>query len=67
LRHEDLHNSYTSPNIIRRIISRRMKKARHLACMGANKNAYRAFMGEAEGKRSLGDLGVSGRIMQNGS
>jgi hypothetical protein len=34
LRNEDLHNLYSSPDIIKKIKSRRMKCARHVARMG---------------------------------
>jgi hypothetical protein len=32
--HEELHNQYASPNIIRAIKSRRAKLAGHVACTG---------------------------------
>jgi len=34
LHNEDLHNLYTSPNIVTVIESRRMRLADHVACMG---------------------------------
>jgi hypothetical protein len=34
LRNEELHNLYTSPNVIRMIKLRRMRWARHVARMG---------------------------------
>jgi hypothetical protein len=34
LRNEELHNLYSSPNIIRMIMSRRMRRAGHVARMG---------------------------------
>jgi hypothetical protein len=40
LHSEELHNLYTSPNIIRVIKSTRMKWAGHVACMGEMRNAY---------------------------
>jgi hypothetical protein len=51
---EELHNLYSSPDIIRMIKSRRMRWAGHVARMGANRNAYRALVGRPEGKRPLG-------------
>jgi len=36
LHNKELHNWYTSPNIIRVIISRRMRRARHVTCMGVH-------------------------------
>jgi hypothetical protein len=51
LHNEDLHNLYSSPNIIRMIKSRRMRWAEHVARMGKTRNAYRILV---EGKRPLG-------------
>jgi hypothetical protein len=45
LHNEELHNWYSSPNIIRMIKSRRMRLAGHVACMEENRNAYSIFMG----------------------
>jgi hypothetical protein len=54
LHNEELHNLYSSPNIIRMIKARRMRWARHVARMGAKRNAYRILVGKPEGKRPLG-------------
>jgi hypothetical protein len=54
LRNVELHNLYSSPNMIRMIKSRRMKWAGHVARMGETKNAYRILVGKPEGKRPLG-------------
>jgi hypothetical protein len=54
LRNEELHNLYSSPNIIRMIKSRRVKWAGHVAQMGETRNAYRILVGKPEGKRPLG-------------
>jgi hypothetical protein len=51
---EELHNLYSSPNIIRMIKARRMRWAEHVARMWAKRNAYRIFVGKPEGKRPLG-------------
>jgi hypothetical protein len=48
LHNEELHNLYSSPNIIRR-----MRWARHVAWMGET-NVYRILVGKPEGKRLLG-------------
>jgi hypothetical protein len=53
LHNEELHNLYSSPNIIRMIKSRRMRWAGHVARMGENRNAYRILVGKPEGKRPL--------------
>jgi hypothetical protein len=37
---EELHNLYSSPNIIRMIKSRRIRWAGHVARMGKKRNAY---------------------------
>jgi hypothetical protein len=54
LHNEELHNLYSSPNIIRMIKSRRMRWAGHVARMGEKRNAYRILVGKLEGKRPLG-------------
>jgi hypothetical protein len=54
LHNEELHNLYSSPNIIRMIKSRRMRWAGHIAHMGEKRNAYRILVGKPEGKRPLG-------------
>jgi hypothetical protein len=53
LHNEELHNLYSSPNIIRMIKSRRMSWAGHVARMGEKRNAYRILVGKPEGKRPL--------------
>jgi hypothetical protein len=54
LHNEELHNLYSSPNIIRMIMSRRMRWAGHIACIGKKRNANRVLVGKPEGKRPLG-------------
>jgi hypothetical protein len=50
----ELHNLYSSPDIIRQIKSRRMRWARHVARMGeGRRNVYRVLVGKPEGKRRL--------------
>ena len=51
---EELNDSYSTPNIIRIIKSRRIRWAEHVACMGEMRGAYRILMGKSEGNRSLG-------------
>jgi hypothetical protein len=53
LHSEELHNLYSSPDIIRQIRSRRMRWAGHVAHMGEVRNVYRVLMGKPEGKRPL--------------
>jgi hypothetical protein len=54
LHNEELHNLYSSPDIIRQIKSRRMRWAGHVARMGEGRNVYRVLVGKPEGKRPLG-------------
>jgi hypothetical protein len=44
LHNEDFHNSYSSPDIIRMIKSMRIRRAGHIARMGAKRNAYTRTM-----------------------
>jgi hypothetical protein len=54
LHNEELHNLYSSPNIITQIKSRRMRWAGYVARMGEERNVYRVLMGKPEGNRPLG-------------
>jgi hypothetical protein len=54
LHNEELHNLYSSPNIIRIIKSMRMRWVGHVARMEAKRNAYRILLGNPERKRPLG-------------
>jgi hypothetical protein len=58
----ELHNLYSSPDIIRQIRTRRMRWAGHVARMGEGRNMYRVLVGKPEGKNHLEDQGVDGRI-----
>jgi hypothetical protein len=51
LHNEELHNLYSSQNIIRMIKSRRMRMVGHVARRGDRRNSYRILVGKAEGKR----------------
>jgi hypothetical protein len=53
LHNGELHNLYSSPDIIRQIKLRRMKWAGHVERMGERTNLYRVLMGKPEGKRPL--------------
>jgi hypothetical protein len=50
----ELHNLYSSPDIIRQMKSRRMMWAGHVARVGEGRNVYRVLVGKLEGKRPLG-------------
>jgi hypothetical protein len=54
LHNEELHNLYSSPNIIRMIKSRRMRWVEHVARNGKMRNEYTILVGKSEGKRPLG-------------
>jgi hypothetical protein len=54
LHNEELHDLYSSPNIIRVIKSRRMRWARHVARMREKRGVYRILVGRSEGRRPLG-------------
>jgi hypothetical protein len=54
LHNDELHNLYSSPNIVRVIKSRRMRGAGHAARMGEGRGVYMILVGRPEGKRPLG-------------
>jgi hypothetical protein len=49
----ELHNLYSSRNIIRQIKSRRMRWVGHVARMGEGRKMHKVLVGKPEGKRSL--------------
>jgi hypothetical protein len=53
LHNEELRNLYASPNIIREIKSRRIRRG-HVAHTEEMRNAYNILVGKPERKRSLG-------------
>jgi hypothetical protein len=54
MHNDELHDLYSSPNIVRVIKSRRMRWAGHVARMGEGGGVYRVLVGRSEGKRPLG-------------
>jgi hypothetical protein len=54
LHNRELHNLYSSPDLIRQIKSRRMRWAGHVARVGEGRNLYRVLVGRPEGRRPLG-------------
>jgi hypothetical protein len=54
LHNDELHSLYSSPNIVRVIKSRRMRRAGHVARRGEGEVIYRVLIGRPEGKRPLG-------------
>jgi hypothetical protein len=57
LHNDQLHDLYSSPNVVRVIKSRRMRWAGHVARMEEGRGAYRVFVGRPEGKRPVGRPG----------
>jgi hypothetical protein len=56
LHNEELHNLYSSPDIIRQVKSRRMRWAGHVARIGKERKVYKVLLGKPEEKRQLGRL-----------
>ena len=54
LHNEELTDTYSLPNIVRVVKSRRMRWAGHVAHMGERRGVHRALGGKPEGKRPLG-------------
>jgi len=54
LHNEKLNDLYSSPNIVRVLKSRRMRRVGHVACIGKRRGIYSVLVGKPEGKRSLG-------------
>jgi hypothetical protein len=53
LHNGELHNLYSSSDIIRQIKSRRMRWVEHVERMGEGRNVYGVLVGKPEGKRPL--------------
>jgi hypothetical protein len=49
----ELHNLYSSPYVITKIKSRRMRWAGHMARIGEGRKMYRVLVEKPEGKRPL--------------
>jgi hypothetical protein len=56
LQNEELHNLYSSPDIIRQVKSRRMRWAGHVARMGEERKVYRVLAEKLKGKGPLGRM-----------
>jgi hypothetical protein len=54
LHNDEIHNLYSTPNVVRVINSRRMRWTGQVACMGEGTDAYRVLVGMPEVKRPLG-------------
>jgi hypothetical protein len=72
LYNEELHNLYSSPDIIRLVKSRRMRWAVNVARMGEEGKVYKVLVGRPEGKRPLGrpsrrwEVGIRMDVMEIG-
>jgi hypothetical protein len=62
---EELHNWYSSPNIIKLIKSRRMRWEGHMARMGEESKLYRVWWESLEERDLSEDQGVVGEWDQN--
>jgi hypothetical protein len=51
---DELHNLYSSPNIVRAIKARRMRWTGHVARMREGRGVYKVLVGKPVGKRQLG-------------
>ena len=54
LHNEELNDLHSSPNIVRVIKSKRMRREGNVACMGEMRGVYRVLVGKPEGKTALG-------------
>ena len=59
----ELNDLYLSPDILRLIKWRRIRRAGHIARMGNRRGTYRVLVGKSEGKSHLKDPDVDGRII----
>jgi len=63
LHNEELNDLYSSPNIVRVIISRRMRWAGHVARMADEMECIGSWWGNRREGEHWGDLGVDGLII----
>ena len=54
MHNEDLNDLYSSPNIVRVIKWRRMRRAGHVAHMGEERGVYKIWVGKLVGRIPLG-------------
>jgi hypothetical protein len=63
LHNEELHDLYSSPNVIRVIKSRKIRWAGHVTRMGERRGTYRILVERSDRRRLFEDPGVDGRIL----
>jgi hypothetical protein len=72
LHNGELHNLYSSPDIVRQMKSRRIWLAGHVARMGVGRKMCKVLVGKPEGKKPLGrrrrrwDYGTKKHLRENG-
>jgi hypothetical protein len=57
LHKEELNDLYSSPNMVRVVKSRILRRVEHVGRMGERRGVYRVLVGKPEGKRPLGRPG----------
>jgi hypothetical protein len=62
LHSKELHNLYSSPDIIRQVKSRRMSWAGHVARMGGERKCTRFWWESPKERDHLEDQGIGGRM-----
>jgi hypothetical protein len=62
LHNEELHNLYSSPDIIRQVKSRRMRWAGHVARMGEEGKVYKVWWESPKERDHVEDQGVGGKM-----
>jgi hypothetical protein len=65
LHNDELHNLYSSTNIIRKITWKRDRLTGHKECNGKKRKARGALVSKPEGKRSIERHRYRGRIILN--
>jgi hypothetical protein len=62
LQSEGLHNLCSSPDIIRQVKSRWMRRAGHVARMGEERKVYKVLVGNPKERDDSEDQGIGGKL-----